>query len=102
MKEWVKLFKSGDFLVCVEVGREGAMPALVFRMHKDGGILRSKMAIPVESKEECAAAYAYCERLLADMDQELVDAAVASMLEMEPETLDGNRHAVMVDLNDGE
>ncbi|EON2339010.1 hypothetical protein ACLLKL_001980 [Escherichia coli] len=99
--EWVKLFKSGEFLVCVEVGNEGPMPALVFRMKKDNGILRSKMAIPVDSKEEYAAGRAHLERMLADMDQELVDAAVASMLEMEPETLDGSRHAVMMDLNEG-
>ncbi|EOH1034869.1 hypothetical protein ACLMYS_003843 [Salmonella enterica] len=102
MKEWVKLFNSGEFLVCVEVGREGNMPALVFRMFKDGGILRSKMAVPVENENERKIAQLYIENLLRDMNQEIVDAAVASMLEMEPETKDGNRHAIMVDMNDGE
>lgn len=99
MQKPSKVCHSGAHKVLVEMGEEGSMPALVFRMYKDGGILRSKMAIPVENEAEYKAAYANLLHIFNHMDQELVDAAVENMLEMEPQVMDGSRHAFLVSTN---
>lgn len=101
MDYWVKTFEVNGYQVCAEKGFEAGMPAIIFRMQKDGGMLRSKMCLqPMDaSKQARDLSIQQRDFTFLHMDQELVDAAVASMLELEPELMDGSVHGFVVEAN---
>ncbi|EFO7976639.1 hypothetical protein HO291_003495 [Salmonella enterica] len=99
MEQWVKVFESKGYQVCAEKGFEQGMPAIIFRMIKDGGMLRSKMCLQPLDGSELARKHSIQQRdfTFNAMDNELVDAAVDSMLELEPELMDGSVHGFMME-----
>ncbi|EPT1451904.1 hypothetical protein ACVOZ6_003492 [Escherichia coli] len=99
MKPWVKTFDTGSYQVCAETGFEAGMPAIIFRTQKDSGMLRSKMCIqPLDdSKQAHELAIKQRDFTFEYLDSELVDAALASMLELEPELMDGSVHAFVME-----
>ncbi|EJG5415747.1 hypothetical protein NAD41_002386 [Salmonella enterica] len=101
MYQWVKVVESRGYQVCLEKGVEEGMPAITFRLTKDGGILRSRMCIPPDlpTKRDMLVAVDIRDHIFANLDQEAIDAAVDSMLEMEPEVMDGSTHAFMMEGN---
>ncbi|EAM1616296.1 hypothetical protein EU642_21915 [Salmonella enterica] len=96
---WVRVFEVQGYQVCAETGFEQGMPAIIFRMKKDTGLLRSKMCIQPMNKSREAFDLAIQQRdfTFEAMDSELVDAAVESMLELEPELMDGSVHAFVME-----
>ncbi|ENQ1546094.1 hypothetical protein ACEOHC_003906 [Salmonella enterica] len=99
MDIWVRTFEVNGYQVCAETGFEAGMPAIIFRLKKDGGMLRSKMCIQPLDESEQARDLSIRQRdfTFLQMDSELVDAAVASMLELEPELMDGSVHGFVME-----
>ena len=98
MEKWVSIYESKGFQVCAEKGVTQGLPSIIFRFRKDGGEIRSQMAIPMPyiNHEGMQKAVAQRDFMFDTMDQEMVDAAVESMLELEPDLMDGKQHAFVV------
>jgi hypothetical protein len=94
MENWVKVVESKGYQVCIEKGVEMGYPAIVFRLFKDNGILRSKMCLQPRDPSKTAIEMAKLDRdaMFDSLDAETIEAAVDQMLEIEPMTKDGNRH----------
>ncbi|EAB4417315.1 hypothetical protein D7B12_17955 [Salmonella enterica] len=99
MEQWVKIFNSKGYQICVEKGVESGMPCIIFRTHKDGGILRSMMCLQPHDATRMAMELSKGARdqVFADLDQDMVDGAMESMLEMEPELMDGSVHGFVME-----
>lgn len=97
MEKWVSVFESKGFQVCVEKGITAGQPSIIFRIHKDGGELRSQMVVQATSMAEMPVAVAERDHIFTQVDQVLVDGAVDHLLEMEPELMDGSKHAFVVE-----
>lgn len=103
MTSWVKVFSVKGFQVCCETGFEAGMPAIIFRMQKDGGMLRSKMCLQPEDDTQEARRMAVLQRdvIFDEMDSTLAEGAVEAMLELEPELMDGSVHGFVMEGNKG-
>lgn len=102
MEQWVKVIHAQGYQVCVEKGIEEGMPAVVFRLLKNNGILRSKMCLqPVNSSRD-AFEMAKLQRdfVFDSLDISTVNAAVDAMLELEPELMDGSVHGFVMESED--
>lgn len=99
MKQWVKVVEAHGYQVCIETGVEAGMPAIIFRLQKDGGLLRSKMCLQPEENTRAAFDVCLAQRdfVFENMDQSTVNAAVDSMLELEPELMDGSVHGYVME-----
>ncbi|EHQ9605886.1 hypothetical protein KS527_004651 [Salmonella enterica] len=97
MEKWVSVFESKGHQVCVEKGVTAGQPSIIFRLHKDGGELRSQMVVQTTSQAHMAEAIAERDNIFAQVDQALVDGAVDHLLEMEPDLMDGSKHAFVVE-----
>lgn len=97
MEKWVSIFESKGFQVCVEKGITAGQPSIIFRMRKDGGELRSQMVVQASSVTDMKEAIAERDHIFANMNQELVDGAVDHLIEMEPDLMDGSKHAFVVE-----
>ncbi|EDY2030011.1 hypothetical protein GTB64_004453 [Salmonella enterica] len=98
MYQWVKVVEAKGFQVCIEKGVEEGCPAITFRITKGGGILRARMCIePLKLTEEYVRrAVEQRDEMFKTLDQETIDAAVNSLLEMEPDMLDGSGHGFVI------
>ncbi|ECZ5235308.1 hypothetical protein AH156_20150 [Salmonella enterica subsp. enterica serovar Enteritidis] len=97
MEKWVSVFESKGYQVCAEKGITAGQPSIIFRMHKDGGELRSQMVVQATSMAEMPAAVAERDNIFAQVNQELVDGVVDHLMEMEPDLMDGSKHAFTVE-----
>ena len=98
MEQWVSIFTSKGYQVCAEKGVTQGLPSIIFRFRKDGGELRSQMAIPMPyiNAEGMRLAVISRDQMFSTLDQDMVDAAVDSMLELEPDLMDGKQHAFVI------
>ena len=96
MEQWVSIYESKGYQVCVEKGVTEGKPSVIFRMRKDGGELRSQMVVQSAAGVSVEEAIAERDAMYLMVSQELVDGAVDHMLAMEPDLMDGSRHAFVV------
>ncbi|EDL8063709.1 hypothetical protein CTA21_16280 [Salmonella enterica] len=99
MKKWVRVIETKGYQVCVETGVESGMPAIIFRLQKDGGLIRSKMCLEPCDKSRTAFDAALEQRnfIFESLDISTINAAVDSMLELEPELMDGSVHGFVME-----
>ncbi|ELK5289368.1 hypothetical protein Q6670_004035 [Salmonella enterica] len=97
MDQWVSIYESHGYQVCVEKGVTSGMPSIIFRMRKDGGELRSQMVVERDASATLEEAIAERDYMWGQVTQELVDGAVEHMLAMEPDLMDGSQHAFVVE-----
>lgn len=96
MEQWVTIYESNGYQVCVEKGVTKGMPSIIFRMRKDGGELRSQMVFERAFNTTLEESIAERDYMWGQVTQELVDGAVEHMLAMEPDLMDGSQHAFVV------
>ncbi|EKK5568015.1 hypothetical protein PN823_004435 [Enterobacter hormaechei] len=99
MNQWVKVMQAKGYQVCIEKGVEEGMPAVIFRILKDNGILRSKMCLqPFDSSRDAFDMAKIQRDIVFDgLDISTVNAAVDAMLELEPDLMDGSRHGFVME-----